>query len=224
MLAAGHVRAATPDPEAASADPLALYGPEILFDVYRNGEKVGIHRVRFEENDPGILVESRFEIAIEVLFVTLYRYRYESRALWFGDALQSLRAEIDDDGSPFFVEARRNEAGIAISTPKGYEETFPPLFPTNHWNPAVLGQNRVLNTLTGQINQVVITPRGIEPIPTERGVVSATRYAYEGDLQTEVWYDDHGRWVKMRFEGTDGSSIEYACRRCQSGTQERASR
>lgn len=223
MLAAGNVRAATPGPEAAGAAPLALYGPEILFDVYRNGKKVGLHRVLFKEQGSELLVESRFEISIDVLFVTLYRYRYDSRALWSGDGLKSLRADIDDDGERFFVEALRDDGGISISTPKGREETVPPLFPTNHWNPAVLSQNRVLNTLTGRINQVVITPRGIEPIITERGIVSATRYAYEGDLQTEVWYDDRGRWVKMRFEGADGSSIEYACRHCQGGTQERAS-
>ena len=45
----------------------------------------------------------------------------------------------------------------------------------------------------------------------------ATRYAYTGDLDNEVWYDDVGRWVKMRFKGRDGSTIDYVCRRCQGG-------
>jgi hypothetical protein len=57
-----------------------------------------------------------------------------------------------------------------------------------------------------------------EFVDTERGPVMATRYAYHGDLETEVWYDDFGRWVKMRFAGRDGSTIEYVCTLCQGGT------
>ena len=33
---------------AAIADPLALYGKKISFDVYREGEKVGRHSVSFD--------------------------------------------------------------------------------------------------------------------------------------------------------------------------------
>ena len=54
-------------------------------------------------------------------------------------------------------------------------------------------------------------------VATERGPVMATRYAYSGELQTEVWYDECGRWVKMRFAGRDGSIIDYVCRQCQGG-------
>ena len=80
----------------------------------------------------------------------------------------------------------------------------------------MLGQKRVLNTLTGNVNNVTLVAKGREAIATERGDVVATRYAYTGDLvDTEVWYDDAGRWVKLRFMGRDGTPIEYACRRCQ---------
>jgi geranylgeranyl diphosphate synthase type II len=54
-----------------------------------------------------------------------------------------------------------------------------------------------------------------EYVATERGQVPATYYRYTGDLLAELWYDDDGRWVKMRFKGRDGSMIEYVCRRCQ---------
>ena len=65
---------------------------------------------------------------------------------------------------------------------------------------------------------MVLVGKGREPIPTERGDVVASRYSYTGDLaDTEVWYDDVGRWVKLRFLGRDGTPIEYACRRCQGG-------
>ena len=94
-------------------------------------------------------------------------------------------------------------------------KTKSPLFPTNHWNAGVLGQTRVLNTLTGKINNVSILSKGIETVSTENGPIKATRYVYSGDLDNEVWYDDLGRWVKMRFKASDGSTINYVCKSCQ---------
>ena len=58
---------------------------------------------------------------------------------------------------------------------------------------------------------------GSETVMTENGPVTATRYRYSGELETEVWYDDAGRWVKLRFKGREGTPIAYKCRRCQGG-------
>ena len=98
------------------------------------------------------------------------------------------------------------------------------VFPTSHWHGAVVSEQRVLNTLTGLVNEVRIEARGREPVETESGMVAAGRYAYSGDLNTDVWYDDCGRWVKLRFQARDGSTIDYVCRRCQGGVAARAGR
>ena len=120
----------------------------------------------------------------------------------FADMSQGNRLRIDNTDEAFTVDL--------------------PLFPTNHWNAQVLGQDRVLSTLTGRVNEVRIQPQGRETVATERGDLPATRYTYTGDLETEIWYDDAGRWVKMRFEGRDRSTIEYVCRRCQGGSFSKA--
>ena len=54
------------------------------------------------------------------------------------------------------------------------------------------------------MNNVRIEARGQEYVPTEGGDAKAMRYAYTGELETEVWYDQEDRWVKMRFVGKDG--------------------
>lgn len=207
--------AATPNLGAQSIDPLQLYGPTIEFDVFRNGEQVGFHRVGFQSNGDSITAVSEFQIEINFLFFTAYSYNYRSEDQWQGGGLARLKAEVNDDGDLFSVAAVRDGDKINIRSTKENYTTAPPLYPTNHWNPGVLKQTRVLNTLTGRVNQVRIEPREREVIQTERGEITATRYAYTGELDTEVWYDDAGRWVRMRFNGKDGSEIDYVCRRCQ---------
>jgi hypothetical protein len=65
------------------------------------------------------------------------------------------------------------------------------------------------------LNKVLIIAQGSEIIPTENGLIKAKRYTYSGDLNNEVWYDNEGRWVKMRFKASDGSIIDYVCKLCQ---------
>ena len=199
----------------ATGEPHPLYGREILFDVLRGGDKVGFHRVHFEKSDQGLTVRSRFELEIGFLFFAAYTFLYTSEARWVGGELKSLKASVNDNGEFFSLAAHRDQDRISIRNPDGINTTNAPLIPTNHWNAAVLSQSRVLNTLTGDINNVRITAQTREQVETEQGPVLATHYVYSGDLETEVWYDAKGRWVKMRFTASDGSTIDYRCRRCQ---------
>jgi hypothetical protein len=199
----------------AKDDPIALYGKEISFDVFRENERVGLHTVRFNRDGDELMVNSRFELKIDVLFFTVYRFLYQSEAIWRGPLINNLNVEVDDNGEVFRLSADRNGKEMRIRSSAGTAEIEGRLFPTNHWNSNVLHEQRVLNTLTGQVNNVRIEARERERVPTERGEIEATRYAYTGDLQTEVWYDDMGRWVKMRFAGRDGTWIDYVCQRCQ---------
>ncbi|UCH75158.1 MAG: hypothetical protein JSU82_04760 [Rhodospirillales bacterium] len=204
-----------PDSRPQYPDPFELYGPDIAFDVYRKGDKVGFHEVRFEQAGDSLRVVNTFQLEIEVLFFTAFRYRYHSDSRWRDGRLLQLTATVNDNGTKSVIQAARDGAGMAIRTGEDRTAVDSILFPTNHWNVAVLNQTRVLNTLTGRVNAVNIERRGREEIATERGPVMATRYAYTGEIDAEVWYDDQGRWVKLRFRGQDGSTVEYACRRCQ---------
>ena len=86
--------------------------------------------------------------------------------------------------------------------------------PTNHWNAEVLVRDKVINTLTGELSSVRITNLGKEKIEAQAKSVFATKYKYSGDIAALVWYSDGGNWVKMQFEGKDGSNINYECIEC----------
>jgi len=207
----------------APNDPLVLYGEELRFSVVRNGEAVGSHIVKFNRDGDEVVVHTDFEIAVDFLFLTAYRYRYDSRARWRGDQLLDLEAVTDDDGDVSVVMARRQQDFVEILGPGGPISAPSPLFPTNHWHAAVIDQTQVLNTITGRVNRVTIVELGEATVETESGGIPATHYRYAGDLNTEVWYDPKGRWVKLRFAGEDGSTIEYRCEKCLGPAQYGAS-
>lgn len=201
-----------------SVDPFSLYGNEISFDVFREGEKVGRHNVIFSRISPRDLsVVARLELQVTFLSIPVYEFLYRSSAVWRDGRLKTLNAHIDDDGEIITVRALTTGLGLNILGPKGQVEWRDSLYPTNHWNARVLSQSQVLNTLNGDISRVQIAATGRERIRAEGTWVQATRYQYSGDIDTTVWYDDAGRWVKMRFTAKGGSVIDYRCIRCGLG-------
>ncbi len=198
-------------------DPLKLYGSEMQFDIIRSGKKIGDHRVRFDARDGQVNVSSSSQMKIDILFFTAFQYQYDSRAIWRDGLLSSLQVNVNDDGTLFSMRADQQGPSLHITRGRDSQEIELPVYPTNHWNAGVLKQSQVLNTLTGKINYVQIRAAGYDNVTTESGIIQAMRYTYSGDLINEVWYDDMGRWVKLRFKGRDGSVIEYVCRQCQGG-------
>lgn len=197
-------------------DPLALYGAEARYEIFRDGEAIGHHHVSFGNSGEKVIARSRSDIRIPFLFVTAYRLDYDALTSWEDGRLVSLQAITDDDGDIFEVTAKENAGELLISGSAGIIRASPGIMPTEHWSMGVIGQNQLLNTITGALNEVEIVPLGVAFVPAGSGIVEAERYLIKGDLALETWYARSGRWLGMRFLGKDGSTIEYRCWDCGS--------
>lgn len=201
--------------KATAVDPLTLYGDELTFEVRRNDRPVGTHTVQFSRNGDTLTTLTRFDVKVDVLFFTAYRYVYQSRAVWRDGCLQSLTAVTDDNGEKVTVTVERRGDRLLVDGPRGAVFAGESTLPTEHWNARVVDDRAVINTITGRVNTVSLASEGVEQVRIKGGAtVPARRFAYRGELNNEVWYDGDGRWVKMRFPGTDGSSIDYLCVSC----------
>jgi hypothetical protein len=213
-------------PVAFAAD--APYPSRISYAIYRDGQPVGRHTVTFEHKGPLQVVTMACDIEVKTLGVIAYRFSHRSREEWNGDELQSLHATTDDNGQKFTVSAERRDGKLAVErtapataptaalADQGYrgpdtsrEMLSGSLLPTSGWNFKQVQQSSLLNTQTGKLSHVQVTPAGRESVQMPGGSVSATRYRYTGDLKMDQWFDDKGRWIKGAFKAFDGSTIEY---------------
>lgn len=210
-----------PGSAAEPADPLALYGPFATYDILRNGEIVGEHRIDFDRRDDQLWVESRSDIEVPFLFMTAYDFTYRATSVWDGGKLLKLEAVTDDDGSRTEIVAERQAGDLLITGPDGRNLTDPLFSVSEHWSESFIETNRQLNTITGEVNRISVTPLPTAFIPTSTGIAQANRYRLSGDLSLETWYDDDGRWLGMRFAARDNSTIEYRCRTCAADVAKR---
>ena len=210
----------TPSVALSDVDPINLYGDVINFDVLREGKVIGQHETRFSWKNNELFVRSRMFLEISVLIFPVYAFDYKSTEIWKNDRLEGLKVRVVDGDEKTEVIATLTARGnmLNISGPHGPATVENSILSTNHWNAAVVHDNKVLNTLTGKVNHVVIEPGGVQLLSLPHGTVQTVRYDYTGDLSgTSVWYDSDGRWVKLQFKARDGSTIDYRCTSCGAG-------
>jgi hypothetical protein len=200
---------------SATGPAVASQVEDQRYTILRGGNEVGVHEVRREVVGGQTRVQSSSRIDVRLLGLALYRFRYDAREVWDRTGLARIEVRVDDDGEFFRLDGERSGKGFAWTSDAGRGQHPLPLFPTNHWNPKVLEQDQVLNTLTGGLNRVDIARAGTETLELPNGKIQAVRYRYTGDLDLEAWYDGQGQWLGMRFRGRDGSEIRYLCNTCR---------
>ena len=190
------------------------YPEELVFDVFRNDKLVGQHVSTFQNSANGTIVESTMTLQVKILFVTVYSFRYTSSAQWCGEQLIELVAQTNRNGDITNVEVSRQLDKLNVSMNNRSVLAPNNAIPTNHWNPAVLTRKQVINTISGQLNEVTIEPCKLGNALIENSTTDAVCHEYSGDLTTRVWYDSQGRWRGLEFKADDGSTITYRCRHC----------
>lgn len=200
-------------PAGAFATNDLAYGPALSFAAVRNGQTIGHHGLTFRRDGAQLTVSTSIELAVKFMGFTAYRYTHRAQEVWSGDVFQSLAAETDDNGKKFSVRIGRGAAHLDVER-KVRAETLRAslplqLLPSSHWNVRQVRQSALVNTQDGTEARIRVSILGRETIATATARIDATRYRYEGDIKMDQWFDDSGRWVKMSFVASDGSTVEY---------------
>jgi hypothetical protein len=201
-------------PVVAATETL-VYGNQLVFAAYRNGQPIGIHRLSFDRQGDRLVVTTAIELAVKMVGITAYRYTHRGREVWLGQELVSFDSSTDDDGRPYAVRASRENGQLRVErTVPGargpIQDSLPAdLLPSTHWNVHQASQGFLLNAQKGTRERITVIAAGRESVRTLSGVIAATRYHYEGDVRMDQWFDDRGRWVRSRFVVFDGSTIDY---------------
>lgn len=198
--------------EAFATNDLA-YGSALSFAAVRNGQTIGRHDLAFQRDGGRLTVSTSIDLAVKIMGFTAYRYSHRAQEVWTGDVFQSLAAETDDNGKKFSVRIGRGVSHLDVERNVRAETlraSLPlQLLPSSHWNVRQVRQSALVNTQDGTEARIRVSILGRETIATATARIDATRYRYEGDIKMDQWFDDSGRWVKMSFVVSDGSTVEY---------------
>lgn len=189
---------------AARTDPTQDLG----FTVYRNGSEIGRHQLSFSRRGELLQVDVEIQFDVTFGFIPLYRYRHRNRELWQGERLVELESTTEDDGTEHWVRAEARGDRLVVASSEGRLELPGDTTSTSYWNETSLQHGRWLDTQRGILVRSQVEAHPSESVRVGSSTVMAQRYRLAGDIDCQLWYHE-GRWVKLRFEGPDGSMIDY---------------
>ena len=196
----------------AVADPIkaALPGMErIAFEVFRDGDPLGHHKVTFRHDGDDLHVEVDIELEVSFGFITFFRYSHENREVWRDGRLVAIDTRTDDDGTEYWLRGRATDQGLQVEGSSGSFLAPVDIIPTSYWNPATIEQSRLLDTQKGRLIDLEIAPIGKEPVTVAGQPVDAKRFKVSGDLDLYLWYTPEGEWAKTQFDAR-GAAVVYA--------------
>lgn len=182
---------------------------QLAFEVLRKGKPIGSHTISFTPNGDALQVDIDIRLDVKFLMFNAYSYRHSNREVWRDGRLVEISTKTDDDGEAFFVNGRANGEGFEISASSGSTIAPENIIPTSYWDPAIVRQSQLLNTQNGELLDVTVEPGDETEIEIGDGTVNARHYVMSGDLDLELWYDPAGTLARLRFEASDGSTIDY---------------
>ena len=198
-----------------SAEARSFKLDDIHFNVYRNGSKIGYHKINFINNDnnsTNAYVEIKFDVTF--LGFTVYDYFHQNNESWLDNSLVQIKTETDKNGEYLFCNGNKTDNVIFLDGTNNKENISHSILPTSYWNYTLVEDKKnkkVLNTQDCSFIDFKINYLGNENIYGNK--MSAEHFKLTGkeftgdDVDIDIWYKDF-QWVKMIFQ-KDGSKIEY---------------
>ena len=198
-------------PSVGYAEPsMALSNEPLNFSVIRQGEKIGIHRIEFRKAGDLLYVDIRVRIAVQILFITVFRFEHDAQEVWRNGRFVSMRSKTHDDGKDHVLEAAVGYAREIKVVEDGQTRTIPGnMIPGSFWNASFLKMKAIINPLVGTPDAITVVHKGEETVSVRGKPVRARHYSITGDVSRELWYDANWNLVQFSLVGKDGSEVQY---------------
>lgn len=182
----------------------------IEWGVFRDGDKIGEHRIVLRQENGDLIVDDTIDIHVEFAFVTVYRYEHHSNEVWHEGALLRVTSQTNDDGKKNQLQAQAQPGGALAVKGSGGDFTAPAgTLPSSLWRISMTDANRLLDLQSGELLSVQFSKKQSEVIDVAGRKINAEHVTVAGDLSRDMWYDGDGLLVKQNFLAPDGSKIDY---------------
>jgi len=195
----------------ASANTLPIQNHQWDFQVSLDEKPIGQHRFMLEKRGAEKRLTSAAEFSVNFLFFNVYRYVHQATENWSGDCLERIDSVTDDNGTRYSVDGTVQDGQLIVATEQGRTRLPSCVMSFAYWNPAILQQNRLLNSQTGDWVDVVVRSLGQEKFSIGTKAVTADRYELQAEgRRITLWYSsDDKQWLGLDAVLEGGYRLSY---------------
>ncbi len=194
---------------AAAAEP---YKADWRFEVLLNDKPIGFHSFSLTGDGERQTLTTEAQFDVKFLFINAFRYRHDNTEIWGNGCLDSINATTDSNGDLLSVRGQRFEDSFRLEgqtaepLPGECVQTFA------YWNPDILESSQLLNSQTGELEDVTVVRENLDAVDINGKTVEAIRYrllAKSGAIT--LWYsnDESRRWLALEAPAKGGRTLRY---------------
>lgn len=182
---------------------------EFAFRVSLDDKEVGSQYFRLNEKDGKLQMETEADLAVKMLFVTVYRYLHRNVETWEDGCLTGIESSTRVNGKKLAVNGERQDDYFEVRA-SGEGARLPEcVMSFAYWDPRFLEQPRLLNSQSGEYVPITVS----EPVSDERIVRGETEPARRyhltaGDIDLQLWYSLDERWLALESR-VRGRTLRY---------------
>jgi hypothetical protein len=177
--------------------------------ILRDGEPIGTSVTEFSHDGDRLTVRTHLQIAVTLLYVTVYRFDSMVEEQWLNGELVAMHTRTDDDGKRKSVDMQSADSGnpdLLNVTYNGTAKTVGAgIMPTSFWNPQSMQQSRFIDTLDGDTFDATVKSRKPDTVRIGEHDVQASRFEMSNDV--DLWYTPDGHLLKIEFMVEEDGSV-----------------
>ena len=183
----------------------SLHGQETEewnFKVTVDGNLIGKHQFKKKEEAGLTIVTSNAKFDVKILFVNILKYRHQNKEGWEDGCLSKIESNTRSNKKKFKVSGSKHKESFSIDTLAENAIHQGCLYTFAYWNPDFLLQDRLVNSQTGEIEEVTVSRLDTESNSLTGYLVNAK----EGPIK--VWYEDE-TWIGLESTLKNGRTLRY---------------
>lgn len=182
----------------------------LAFNVYLNDTLIGNHEVSISRKNGTKSVVTEADFEVRFMFVPVYSYNHESREFWKDGCLEKIRTTTNDNGDEYYIKTSQSGNALQIQTNKGPQLLQGCVRTYAYWDPELLNSERLLNTQTGEYQQVSVADHGMNTLTVNGITYQARKYRLvTEDTTIDLWYSRDMRWLALETETKSGDRLRY---------------
>jgi hypothetical protein len=191
---------------ALAQEPVESNKARRVFDITRNGDKIGTETIETEKNGDITTVKMATRLAVTAAFIELYHFEHTAVETWTAGHFTSYKAHTNANGSKYTISAVAAGGKLNLTVNGQQSELNSIILPTTLWNKDFVDATQMFDADKGMLVSVKVDDLGDEAIELNGAEVQTHHYKITGDFARDVWLQD-GLPVRIQLFGSDRSLI-----------------
>lgn len=182
----------------------------LVFNVYLDDTLIGNHEVTIKRKNSTKSVVTEADFKVRFMFVPVYSYNHESREFWKDGCVEKIRTTTNDNGDEYYIKTSHSGNALEIQTNEGPQLLEGCVRTYAYWDPELLNSERLLNTQTGEYQEVSVADHGMNTLVVNGISYHARKYRLVSeDTTIDLWYTREMRWLALETETKSGARLRY---------------